>query len=594
VAAAAELSADQRLDALDRAVESRLLRQVGETGERYAFSHALVRDAIYGELLRGRRVRYHHRIAVATERAHADSLDAYVNELAHHYYMGAALADADKAVSYSMAAGERAVHLLAFEEAVGHFARGLQVAELYGDHDLTLRCDALLALAEAQNKAGDPSADVSYEKAAALARTLGDPERLALAALRAGPLSYIGIVGANSSHVRLLEEARGLLSGDDSSLRAMVTARLGLVSVYSTGVPGPGVLKRALALSTEAVGMARRLGDRNALGYALNARFHALWGIDPAPERLAVGIEVGQIADDVGDELLALHGHMWRVRELLAQGDIDAIEDELARFESRGSAPHHPLATSYACNVQAMLALVNGDFAEGERLAPMAMELAEGYNDLAVSFYGALMAWTWWQRDELPALESTIAEAPPDYPVVNAALALLYTETGQMDLAAAELDRLARLGWETVADDQTEGVSLAMTAAACGAVGAGAREHAAALYEHMRPYAGTAIVIRAPAAACYGPADQYLGLLASAMGDLALAEVHFEAALRLARRMRSAPFVAAAEMELARALRQGHREGDEERIASLLRSAEESARRMGLARIARMAAEPGQ
>jgi hypothetical protein len=57
--------------------------------------------------------------------------------------------------------------------------------------------------------------------------------------------------------------------------------------------------------------------------------------------------------------------------------------------------------------------------------------------------------------------------------------------------------------------------------------------------------------------------------------------------------MRSAPFIAAAEVDLARAVRQRGHPGDEERIATLLRNAEESARRMGLTRIARMAAEPG-
>jgi DNA-binding SARP family transcriptional activator len=45
IAAAADLTPDQRLDALDRAEESRLLRRVGESGERYVFSHTLVRDA---------------------------------------------------------------------------------------------------------------------------------------------------------------------------------------------------------------------------------------------------------------------------------------------------------------------------------------------------------------------------------------------------------------------------------------------------------------------------------------------------------------------------------------------------------------------
>jgi hypothetical protein len=155
-----------------------------------------------------------------------------------------------------------------------------------------------------------------------------------------------------------------------------------------------------------------------------------------------------------------------------------------------------------------------------------------------------------------------------------------------------QLGVLSDMGWQSVADDQTEGVSLAMTAAACGVLGVRARGFATAIYEHMRPYAGTAIVIRAPAAACVGPADLYLGLLASSMGDLALAEVHFEAAVRLARRMCSAPFVAAAEVELARVLRQRGREGEGERVAILLRHAEEAAVKMGLHRMARMAAQP--
>ena len=109
----------------------------------------------------------------------------------------------------------------------------------------------------------------------------------------------------------------------------------------------------------------------------------------------------------------------------------------------------------------------------------------------------------------------------------------------------------------------------------------------------MRPYAGIAVVVRAAAAACMGPADHYLGLLAGTMGDLSLAEVHHEAALRLARRMGSPPFVAAAEVALARTLRQRRRDGDEERVAMLLRSAEEAALAMGLHRLARMAAAPG-
>ncbi len=600
VAEAAQLTPGQRLDALDRAEESRLLRRVGEEVlDRYCFSHALVREAIYGELLRGRRVRYHHKIAVATERAHANELDAYFNELAHHYYMGAPLADADKAIHYCTAAGERALRLLAFEEAVEHFTRSLEVAERFGPRDdLASRCDALVALAEAQNRAGDTAGgNVTLDRAATLARAMADPARVATVALCAGPSSYLGIVEANEDQVQLLEDAHAMLPEEDSHLRAMVTARLGLVIVYATGARARDALQRSLALNSEAVAMARRLGDRPALGYALNARMHDLWGIEPAPERLAAGIELGEIADDIGDEMLALHGHMWRIRELLAQGDVDAVNREIARFEARDTGPVHPLESSYAVNLAAMMALIAGDFESGASLGLRAMQVAEGSSELVYSFYGALMMWTWWQRDELTSLESTfrdvIAQAPARYQMVGAALALLHAEAGEIDEALVQLRALSDIGWQNVAQDQSEGVSLALAAAACGAIGTRSRHEAVRVYESLRPYAGSAIVIRAPAAACVGPADQYLGIVATAMGDLALAEVHFEAALRLAHRMHSWPFVVAAEVDLARTLRRRGRRGQEERTAVLLRSAEEAAVRMGLSRLARMAAEPG-
>ena len=173
VAEAAELTAEQRLDAFDRAEESRLLRRIGpDIDDRYAFSHTLVRDAIYGELLRGRRLRYHHKIAVATERVHADELDTYVNELAHHFYMGAALADADKADHYCRAAGERALRLLAFEEAAVHFARSLEVAEQFGPSGPRARAATRSSRWRRRRtgRATTELANANFERAATLAR----------------------------------------------------------------------------------------------------------------------------------------------------------------------------------------------------------------------------------------------------------------------------------------------------------------------------------------------------------------------------------------------------------------------------------------
>jgi hypothetical protein len=188
--------------------------------------------------------------------------------------------------------------------------------------------------------------------------------------------------------------------------------------------------------------------------------------------------------------------------------------------------------------------------------------------------------------------EVVIGQALEGYPILRAILALIHAEAGRPGEAMAHLEALALIGWEVVAKDQTEGMSLAVAAAACGALGAPARDYASDLYEQMRPYAGTAVATRVPATACMGPADHYLGLLAGVTGDLALAEVHFEAAIRLVNRMGSPPFEAASEVELARTLRRRGREG-EERVAVLLRNAEETALRLGLTRLARMAADPG-
>jgi tetratricopeptide (TPR) repeat protein len=512
--------------------------------------------------------------------------------------MGAALADADKAVLYCRAAGERALRLLAFEEAALHFSRGLQVAEQYAPQDQEARCDALIALSEAQNRAGDAaSANANFERAAALARLMGDRERLAAAALRAGPLGYQGVVRVTEEQIQLLEEARATLPQDvDTRLRALVSARLGLVTVYRNDVPNVASLQGSLDLSNEAVAMARRLGDRIALGHALNARMHALWGVEPAPERLATGTELAEIADEIGDEELALHGHLWRTRELLAQGDVDAANAEIVWFRARNTGPMHPLHDSYACNVATMMALLAGDFATAEQLGQRALALAEGHSEMALGFYGAVMTWTWWQRGDFMASDSAIRDvmvgSPTRYPTVLAARALVFAEGGDADGALALLHALPSDNWDNVAVDLREGLALSLAAAACGAIGEEASQFASRVYEALRPHAGSVIVVRPPAAGCLGPADHYLGLLAGTLGDLALAEVHHEAALRLARRMESPPFVAAAEVELGRTLLRRRPAAEQERVSALLRSGEESARALGLHRLAQKAAAP--
>jgi DNA-binding SARP family transcriptional activator len=182
VGQSAGMSTDEVLDALDYSVGAGVLMEVAGAADRYVFTHALFREAIYSELLRSRRVRFHDRIAALVEESYGDRLDHHLNELAYHYSRGALQANAEKAIWYLMAAGGRALRLLAFEEAEDHYTRALDVVGQVGGGQAS-RCDVLLALGEAHNKAGDTAAAArAFEEAASLARSLGDDERLARAA----------------------------------------------------------------------------------------------------------------------------------------------------------------------------------------------------------------------------------------------------------------------------------------------------------------------------------------------------------------------------------------------------------------------------
>ena len=243
-----------------------------------------------------------------------------------------------------------------------------------------------------------------------------------------------------------------------------------------------------------------------------------------------------------------------------------------------------------------MMALVDGDIDAGESLGRRSLEVAPPHHQLAGVFHAALMVWTWWQRGDLSspdsALHEVIAESPTDSPHVRAAQALVHAETGEVEEALERLHSLGDIGWGNVSN-RSESITLALAAATCRGLGRRARDIALQIYEELRPYVGTAVVMRPPSVACFGPADHYLGLLAMTFDDLALSQVHFEAALRLGFRMRSTPFVAAAEVELARALRRRGRDDEGQRVAVLLRRGEESALRLGLHRLAKMAADPG-
>lgn len=88
----------------------------------YLFKHALVQDAAYGTLLRGRRQELHARVAAVLERNFADRVERQPELLAHHL---TAAGITERAVDEWLKAGKLAAVRLAHLEAIRHFKRGL-------------------------------------------------------------------------------------------------------------------------------------------------------------------------------------------------------------------------------------------------------------------------------------------------------------------------------------------------------------------------------------------------------------------------------------------------------------------------------------
>ena len=123
LAAVVELDEASLEMALDRLVSAGLIYQRTAAGRvAYEFKHALVRDAAYQSLLKGRRQQLHARIASVLETQPAEAVEPEL--IAYHLTEAGA---AEQAVDYWLKAGQRAMQRSAHVEAERHLRKGLDL-----------------------------------------------------------------------------------------------------------------------------------------------------------------------------------------------------------------------------------------------------------------------------------------------------------------------------------------------------------------------------------------------------------------------------------------------------------------------------------
>jgi DNA-binding SARP family transcriptional activator len=545
------LQGDELVAALDEAVEARVLREDPERVGRHAFGHALMRATLYDGLSALRRARLHSRVGEALIACHGAQLDPHLGELAHHFALAAPVERPERAVDFALAAGRRADRLLAWEEAAGHYRSALRARELAGAPDDRLRCELLLALGASQERAGASEMRATFAAAAQTARALGDPALLGRAALGyAGRWSQLGRVEEDVA--ALLQDALAALGDEDSPLRARLLARLAL-ELYYAGDPD-----RRLALSGEAVALARRLGDPLTLATCLDARHYALWRPETVQERLEVAAELRRIAETVGDPELELEGAGWTVVDLLELGDVSGADIQIAAASRLAATLHRPLYLWWTSQFRCARAQLAGEFDEAERLAQETLAIGQrGQAENALHAFAQAMFNIRREQGRLAEVEEAVNGFIAMYPAVPAwrcCLALLHLELGRDAAARDQFEALAHAGFDTLPRDANWLIAVTLLAEVCGRLGD--VERARELYPVLAPYAGRNVVV-GRAATCNGSASRLLGILASTQGDWPRAERHFGEALAMHVAMGARPWaartqVAWAEMDLAR------------------------------------------
>jgi DNA-binding SARP family transcriptional activator len=566
---------DELLEVLDEAFAARVLADVPGAVGRIRFSHARVRDALYDDMSVARRAQLHRRIGEALEELYRANLEPHVAELAHHFFLAGPGGDVDKTVGYTRRAGDRAVTLLAYEEAVRHYEMALRAFERRDAKEEREKCELYLSLGDARAKAGRmPEAKEAFVAAADLARSARLPEELARAALGYGG-RFVWLRSWGDTRLQpLLEEALNALPTSDSELRVRLLARLAAGPLRDTVAR-----EKRRAMSQEAVDMARRLDDIVTLAYALEGRYHADWGPDVLDQRLALAEEMVRFAESSGDKERVYAGHDARYFALLEIGDLTGARREFELKSAIAEDLRQPAQLWDRATTNASLALFEGRFDEAEPAIRQALEvgrLAAPAN--AQSAFNLQMYALRRERGGLGGMLDVIERwITPWYPVGRYLLVDAY----------AHLDRRddTRAAFETLADEEFPVnlemqwlFSLNLLPEVCRYLDT--PEEAAVLYELLLPYADSNASL--PPEVCGGSVSRGLGILAAVLSNQQDAAEHFEYAVQRNEDMGARPWVAHTQYDYARMLLDRGDTGDRAKAQELLSAAQARCRELSM------------
>ena len=231
----------------------------------FRFTHAFFRQTLYEELFAARRIRLHQQVARALEHAYGRRVEEHASELAEHYANSSDPEDLRKSVHYSEVAAQRALSVFAYGEAVRHLEQALKAQEVLDPDDKAMRCDLLLALAEALFPAGNPERAFTSaaEEAYVLADELGDGDRACRACRSA--LNAISAFGGATTSGSGSDRYRQWVERLDTSARPGTVDRVWADISLGSVLQDAGRNYEAWRKRVEAFEAARSLSDYDSL-----------------------------------------------------------------------------------------------------------------------------------------------------------------------------------------------------------------------------------------------------------------------------------------------------------------------------------------
>jgi class 3 adenylate cyclase len=396
---------DSLLDALDEAVQAGLVQETG--ADRYRFAHLLVRATLSEGLSATRRRRLHRRVGEALQKLRPEDVVA----LAYHFSQAGPDGDGvSRAVRYGLVAAEQALQARALGDAEVRFRQVLRLLDEPASSGASERVATLCGLGEAQRDQGNPQFRTTLLEAARLANASGDVPLLVRAALAnsRGLPSVIGAVDAD--RVAITEAALESVGPQPTAERARLLAHLAAELCFA------GDDQRRVALSDEAEGIAREVGDSGLLAWVLNRTGYAAFAPDRVERLVARGEEATQLSDAAGDPAQRVLSRYYWSGALLTAGDLPAFR-EVTESMLAVSSDTAPTLQWFARICQARLALLDGRLEDARRINDDALRQAQDLGEAdGASWWGSIAMPLAILRGDTAAVIDAIGDFSNQYP----------------------------------------------------------------------------------------------------------------------------------------------------------------------------------